>query len=185
MATTDKGKESNYDVGYGKPPTSKRFAKGKSGNPSGRAKGPRPVEKQLMRALNEPVVVNENGERRQITKIEAMLKQLVNQGASGDPRAIQMLLGQIRGLIDPDPAETAVADDTPGQLLMLERLTVAERIELRRLIAKAQGTHCEGSDAGIVHQGAATSELPAMNPIIQPESHADDSGEFSPRPRGD
>jgi hypothetical protein len=185
MATTDKGKKSKYDVGYGKPPTTKRFAKGKSGNPSGRAKGPRQVEKQLMRALNEPVVVNENGERKQITKSEAMLKQLVNQGASGDPRAIQMLLVQIRGLIDPDPAETAVVDDTPGQLLMLERLTVAERIELRRLIAKAQGTHCEGSDAGIGHQGAATSELPAMSPIIQSENHPDDRGEFSSRSRGD
>ena len=34
------------------------------------------------------------------------------------------------------------------QLLMLERLTVAERIELRRLIAKAQGTPtCRGGES--------------------------------------
>src|SRR5208282_3112601 len=144
MATAEKGKKSKYDVGYGKPPTSKRFAKGKSGNPSGRAKGPRQVETQLMKALNEPVVVNENGERKQITNIEAMLKQLVNQGASGNPRAIQMLLAQVRSVIDADPAEAAVADDSQHQLLMLERLTVAERIELRRLIAKAQGTQNPG-----------------------------------------
>ena len=58
-----KKKEVNYKVGYGKPPSTNRFRKGKSGNPSGRAKGPRHVTKLLLQALSEPVTVNENGQR--------------------------------------------------------------------------------------------------------------------------
>ena len=135
-----KKKEVNYKVGYGKPPSTNRFRKGKSGNPSGRAKGPRHVTKLLLQALSEPVTVNENGQRRQITKGEAMLKQLVNKGAAGDARSIQLLLAELRSQMDADPAEAPPADDAQEQLLMLGRLSVNERIELRRLIAKAQGT---------------------------------------------
>lgn len=133
-------KQVEYDVGYGKPPQTKRFSKGKSGNPSGRAKGPRHVTKLLLQALSEPVTINENGQRRQITKGEAMLKQLVNKGAAGDARSIQLLLAELRSRMDAEPAEGPTADDTQEQMVMLERLTVDERIELRRLIAKAQGT---------------------------------------------
>ena len=39
----------DFDVGYGKPPTSNRFAKGKSGNPKGRPKG----SKNRLPALND------------------------------------------------------------------------------------------------------------------------------------
>jgi hypothetical protein len=128
------------DVGYGKPPQRTRFRKGVSGNPTGRAKGSKNVSKLLAQALSEPVVVNENGQRKQITKGEAMLKQLVNKGASGDARSIQLLLAEMRNQLESGPSEEARSEDSQAQLLMLERLTVAERIELRRLIAKAQGS---------------------------------------------
>src|SRR5271170_7569864 len=72
-------KESNYQVGYAKPPHKTRFEKGKSGNPAGRVKGSKNVSKLLLQALGEPVVVNENGKRKRITKGEAMIKQLVNK----------------------------------------------------------------------------------------------------------
>ena len=81
-------KKSNYPVGYGKPPGKTRFEKGKSGNPAGRVRGSKNVSKLLLQALSEPVTVNENGERKRITKGEAMVKQLVNKGASGDARSI-------------------------------------------------------------------------------------------------
>jgi hypothetical protein len=32
-------KQGNYEVGYGKPPRSRRFSKGRSGNPKGRPRG--------------------------------------------------------------------------------------------------------------------------------------------------
>jgi Family of unknown function (DUF5681) len=40
------------------------------------------------RIQNENIRVRENGERRTITKLEAILKQLANKGVSGDLRAI-------------------------------------------------------------------------------------------------
>jgi hypothetical protein len=132
-------KKSKYQVGYAKPPRKTRFEKGKSGNPAGRVKGSRNVSKLLLEALSEPVVVNENGERKRITKGEAMIKQLVNKGASGDARSIQLLLAEMRSRLESELPSDQTSQQTKDQLLMLERLTVEERIELRRLITKAQG----------------------------------------------
>jgi hypothetical protein len=132
-------KKSKYQVGYAKPPRKTRFEKGKSGNPAGRMKGSKNVSKLLIEALGEPVVVNENGERNRITKGEAMIKQLVNKGASGDARSIQLLLAEMRSRLESELPPDQTAQETKDQLLLLERLTVDERIELRRLIAKAQG----------------------------------------------
>jgi hypothetical protein len=133
-------KTKKYKVGYAKPPQKTRFRKGLSGNPGGRAKGSKNVSKLLVQALSEPVVVNENGQRKQITKAEAMIKQLVNKGASGDARSIQLLMAEMRSRLDSDATEDQRAEDPKEQMLMLERLTIAERIELRRLVAKAQGS---------------------------------------------
>lgn len=171
-------KEVEYKVGYRKPPQTKRFRKGKSGNPSGRAKGPRNVTRLLAQALSEPVTVNENGQRREITKGEAMLIQLVNKGAAGDARSIQLLLAEIRKGMDADPAEEAGPDDTREQMLMLERLTVDERIELRRLIAKAEGiTHADGG-ASVPADGTVDSQQ-AMEPhSTDPETASDGTDEW-------
>ena len=136
MSLDKKGK---YQVGYAKPPRKTRFEKGKSGNPTGRVKGSKNVSKLLLQALGEPVVVNENGERKRITKGEAMIKQLVNKGASGDARSIQLLLAEMRSRLESELPPDQASQPAKDQLLMLERLTVKERIELRRLIAKAEG----------------------------------------------
>jgi hypothetical protein len=81
-----------YEVGYGKPPKQSRFKKGQSGNPKGRPKGALNVETVLSRVLRERVVINQNGRRKVVTKLEAALMQLVNKSASGDPRALRLLL---------------------------------------------------------------------------------------------
>jgi hypothetical protein len=132
-------KKSTYRVGYGKPPQKTRFQKGRSGNPAGRVKGSKNVTGLLLHALGEQVIVNENGERKRISKAEAIIKQLVNKGASGDARAIQLLLAEMRSRLESEFPSDQPSQERQGKLLMLERLTVEERIELRRLIAKAQG----------------------------------------------
>ena len=86
------------------------------------------------------MTVTENGERKTITKAEAMAKQLVNKGAAGDARAIQMLIAVLRSIEERfDSAAGEQAEESATQMHMLERLTIEERLELRRLIAKAQG----------------------------------------------
>ena len=82
---------SDYEIGFGKPPAGARFQKGKSGNPKGRPVGTLNMATVLARTLRERVVVNENGRRKVITKLQAALKQLVNKAASGDLRALRHL----------------------------------------------------------------------------------------------
>jgi Family of unknown function (DUF5681) len=101
---------SEYKVGYKKPPHHTRFRKGHSGNPRGRMSGSANLETLLRDALNEPIIVTENGGRRKITKCQAMIKQLVNQSATADWRAIKILLDLLREIerqAEPTPAETA------------------------------------------------------------------------------
>jgi hypothetical protein len=49
----------------------------------------------LDRTLRERVVINENGRRKTITKMEAAVKQLVNQAASGDSAALRHLMALV------------------------------------------------------------------------------------------
>jgi Family of unknown function (DUF5681) len=82
----------NSDVGYRRPPEDTRFKKGTSGNPHGRPKGSRNVAAVFAKTLREKVVINEHGQRKTITKLEAAIKQFVNKAASGDLRALQLLV---------------------------------------------------------------------------------------------
>lgn len=84
--------KNDRDGGYGKPPKGTQFRKGRSGNPKGRPRGSRNSTSLLDEALKERVIISENGRRRRITKLEAILKQLVNKAARGDHRATQLLL---------------------------------------------------------------------------------------------
>lgn len=87
-----------YQVGYAKPPRRSQFQKGRSGNPKGRPKRSRDSETLFRKALLETVVANENGRQRKITKVEAILTQLVNKAALGDHRSIALLFGMIANL---------------------------------------------------------------------------------------
>jgi hypothetical protein len=87
-----KKKDGTYEVGFGKPPKNTRFRSGHSGNPKGRPRGTKNTSTLLDEALKERVIVVENGGRRSVTKLEAILKQLVNKAAQGDHRATQLLL---------------------------------------------------------------------------------------------
>ena len=88
----DKSGETEDRVGYQRPPEATRFKKGVSGNPKGRPKGSLNVATVFLKTLHEKVVVNEHGQRRTVTKLEAALTQLVNKAATGDLRALRQLL---------------------------------------------------------------------------------------------
>ena len=44
------------------------------------------------RALYERITITENGKRRRVSKLEAMLRQLANRGSEGDPMATRIML---------------------------------------------------------------------------------------------
>ena len=107
----------DYEVGYGRPPRHTRFAKGQSGNPRGRPCGAKNFTTLLEEALDEPVTVTENGERRKVSKRPAIITQLVNRSATADFRAIKLLFDIVRDIerqtepASPDTAEFGEADE--------------------------------------------------------------------------
>jgi Family of unknown function (DUF5681) len=92
----DHDEEPAYEIGYGKPPRHTRFKPGCSGNPRRRPKDAKNLSTLVHEALNEPVVVAENGRRRKVSKRRAIITQLVNRSAQADLKATQILLGIIQ-----------------------------------------------------------------------------------------
>lgn len=99
----------SYDVGYGKPPKSGQFQKGKSGNPRGRPKGARGLKTDLKAELGERVTITENGQPRNLTKQQLVVKQLMAKAVKADMRAISKITELVISLLGPDDE---VAADT-------------------------------------------------------------------------
>jgi hypothetical protein len=127
--------ERDYEVGYGKPPRHTRFRKGQSGNPQGRPKESKNLATLLKEALNEPVIVAENGGRRKITMREAIIKQLVKRSATADLRATKILLDLVRefeGHSEPGSAETGAFTEVDKKVIEQLRARFAPEATLTK-----------------------------------------------------
>ena len=80
--------QSDYEVGYGKPPMHTRFQKGRSGNPKGRPRKLKNMQELLNEELEEKITVN--GEL--MTKQQAMVRSLIHDAIKGSPSARKMVL---------------------------------------------------------------------------------------------
>jgi hypothetical protein len=85
-------KNGNYEIGFGKPPKNTQFRKGLSGNAKGRPRGSRNLATVMDEALGERIAITENGRRKTATKLQVIVKQIVNRAAQGDYRSTQMLM---------------------------------------------------------------------------------------------
>jgi hypothetical protein len=85
---------SDGDVGYRRPPKSKRWKKGQSGNPrNGKAK-PKTIDSPLAvieRLLLKPVDTVKDGQPTKMAALEAILYQLLRKSLSGDKKAERAL----------------------------------------------------------------------------------------------
>jgi Family of unknown function (DUF5681) len=86
----------DYEVGYKKPPKETRFKKGNTANTRGRPPGSKNLATLLREALDTPVTVVEDGARRQRTKRDIVIAQLVDQSAGADLRATKLLLDMLQ-----------------------------------------------------------------------------------------
>ena len=86
--------------GYKNPPKEHQFKKGKSGNPKGRPRKKKQPSSDLgldliasiHRELGKTISVQENGQHKEITKLDAFSAQLVAQSVNGKPSQQKMLL---------------------------------------------------------------------------------------------
>jgi len=79
-------------VGYKSPPVHTRFQPGKSGNPSGRAKGSQNFKTLFNKILNEKISVREGSDVKKVSKAEAILRTVVVGALKGDVRHAAMLM---------------------------------------------------------------------------------------------
>jgi hypothetical protein len=82
----------HYPVGYGKPPKKCQFKPGQSGNPSGRPKGTRNFQVELLEELAELTTIQEADRNVTISKQRACIKALVAAAMDGNMRACDVVL---------------------------------------------------------------------------------------------
>ena len=115
-----------YPVGYRKPPMATRFQPGRSGNPRGRTKGRKNLSTLFSEELAKHIVLTENGERKKISKQQALIKQVINKALSNDSKALALVLDQIRRDEASISAPAADATDRVEDALVIKNIT--ERI---------------------------------------------------------
>ena len=119
--------DAQYDVGYGKPPKSGQFKKGRSGNPKGRPKGTKNLASVVLKESRQPVRINGLGRTRMVTKLEAAVMQIGNKAAQGELRAIREFVH----LIDrsEQAVSSATAPETLGEMDQLVMESILRRME--------------------------------------------------------
>ncbi|OUS36931.1 hypothetical protein A9Q94_07590 [Rhodobacterales bacterium 56_14_T64] len=101
--------EKEFEVGYGKPPKNTRFKKGVSGNPNGRRKGTKNVGSMVRETFMRKITITENGKKKRVPVLEALLRQLVNGALKGEVRHMDRVLKLLPVLQESLEQEKAVA----------------------------------------------------------------------------
>jgi hypothetical protein len=105
----------DYEVGRARPPKHSQFKPGVSGNPHGRPKRALTGGEELRRAMNEAVIVTEDGQRKRISKLRLAMKQFATLAAKGEPSALKLLFAYLDKLAE--TGGTAAITDTDQELL--------------------------------------------------------------------
>jgi len=121
-----------HQIGYGKPPKSGQFTKGVSGNPLGRPKKAPDFLSALLRELNSPLPINENGKRRVIKKRDGVVKQLVNKAVSGHLPATRLLIPYYEQVFKKAEEERLRTVDDLTDAELTEILRATQKKEARR-----------------------------------------------------
>ena len=128
--------DNEYEIGYGKPPRANQFAKGQSGNPKGRPKGTRNFASMFREIAQEEIQLKENGRTRVVTKLGAIMLQIVNKGVSGDLRAAKEVIQWNRAVEESVAQDAVDHPDRPKDDIVMRALQ-------QRLLARAAVQHSQ------------------------------------------
>jgi hypothetical protein len=98
-----KSSAADFAVGRGKPPSHRRFKPGQSGNPGGRKRGSRNLRTILEEVLLDEIEMTENGRKRTVPLVVALIKRAAQEGLRGDMRAIKDLLDRFERHVGSEP----------------------------------------------------------------------------------
>ena len=107
---------SDDDVGYGKPPRSRQFKPGQSGNPKGRPKGAKSEATILMELLNRKIEIRQNGRIRKITILEGIFHTLAEDSLKGNTKSAAFVLNRLAAIASTASAESEVNPDDKAVL---------------------------------------------------------------------
>jgi hypothetical protein len=122
--------ETDYAVGYRKPPLATRFKAGQSGNPIGRPKNCATLKTIIRQALTQKLVVREGERTRTISKVEGVVLRQVESALKGSDRAALATLkiaAQVGLLDEPAFAPEAVQLTPAEQQIIDEALNRSAR----------------------------------------------------------
>jgi hypothetical protein len=107
---------SDDDVGYGKPPRSRRFKPGQSGNPKGRPKGAKNRDTILRELLNSKITMRRDGKARKITVMEGIFHKVVEDSLKGNIKSATFLLNQLAAITSDGGNESEISRDDKAVL---------------------------------------------------------------------
>jgi hypothetical protein len=140
MSKDDDAPADEEKVGYCRPPRATRFRPGKSGNPRGRPRKPKPVQALLATELRRRVVIRENGREQRIPKLELVMKRLVNDAIQGNYPAVRLLIDLIK--VAEESSDQGRVDRT------IEELNAEDRAILARYLTPVDAVAESGTDDG-------------------------------------
>lgn len=111
---------SSSGVGPGRPPKHSQFRSGQSGNPKGRPKGTSNLKTDLANMLKAKVEITINGERRRMTRQEAMLLSLFQRAVQKDGRAAKTLFDMVIKLQLPEDGSKTEPDLSEADQLIID-----------------------------------------------------------------
>ena len=95
----------NDPVGYKRPPVNTRFQPGRSGNPSGRPKTRPSFRAVLLAEL--AATMPANNQQQAGSKLQALVRALVNAAVAGDARSQALLVGALLRIGESEENEAA------------------------------------------------------------------------------
>jgi Family of unknown function (DUF5681) len=129
----------NDSVGYKKPPAHTRFQPGRSGNPSGRPKTRPSFRGALLEEL--AATMPANNQQQAGSKLQALVRALVNAAVAGDARAQALLVGALLRIGEPEENEAAAL--APEDQAILDAYVGGE---LKRRADQSDAAPGEGAD---------------------------------------